>query len=507
MSFRSISCFAILSLAACDASGGRAPEAEAPSPSATAQSEDAYFSAAQTALAERFAAAQRRGPAKNAILFVADGMDPTTVAAARIYAGQKQGLKGEENLLSFERFPNVAFSKTYTHDFQVPDSAGTMSAMMTGVKTNSGVISVTKEVHRNDCGGAKTHAATTLGELADAAGLAVGVISTARITHATPAAVYSHSANRDWEADTNLASGVDCKDIARQLIETSTDLDVVMGGGRANFLPKEAPDPEDKGETGARSDGRDLTAEWAAKSAAHRFVWDKAGFDAIVPSDDPKVLALFERSHMEYELDRAEDAGGEPSLAEMTAKAIDILSRDPNGFFLVVEGGRVDHAHHAGNAARALGDAEAFAEAVAVARAMTSADDTLIITTADHGHTLAFQGYPARGNGILDLARSPIGEPLRAFDGKPYTTLVYGNGRNSVAGADREDLSQVDVQNKDYRQQTAIPSGSETHGGQDVGIYADGPGSYLVGGVVDQNYVFHVLDHALRLSERGADAQ
>ncbi len=506
MSFRTISCLSILALAACDASSEHS-SALSPHPSETAQSEDAYFSDAQEKLAERLAITERRGPAKNAILFIADGMDPTTVAAARIYAGQKQGLKGEEHLLAFERFPHVAFSKTYTDDYQVSDSAGTMSAMITGVKTRSGVISVTKDVNRNDCGGAKTHAATTLGELADAAGLAVGVISTARITHATPAAVYAHSANRNWENDTDLATGVDCKDIARQLIETETNFDVVMGGGRAKFLPKEAPDPEDEGETGSRGDGRDLTAEWSAKSSAHRFIWDRAGFDAIDPAEGPKVLALFERSHMEYELDRADDAGGEPSLAEMTAKAIDILSRDPNGFFLVVEGGRVDHAHHAGNAARALGDAEAFAEAVAVARAMTSADDTLIITTADHGHTLAFQGYPARGNPILDLARSPIGEPLRAFDGKPYTTLVYGNGRNSVAGADREDLSDVDVLDKDYRQQTAIPSGSETHGGQDVGIYADGPGAYLVGGVVEQNYIFHVLDHALRLSERGADAE
>ncbi|MEL6365332.1 MAG: alkaline phosphatase [Pseudomonadota bacterium] len=507
MLVRPLSALALLIVAACDRAERPEPQ-PAPLPAEVVQSGDAYFSAAQSALRERLALAPNTGPATNVILFVADGMDPTTVIAARILAGQQAGMLGEENYLSFERFPYVAYSKTYTHDYQVPDSAGTMSAMITGVKTNSGVLSVTKDVQRNDCEGAKANPAETLGELADRAGLAVGVVSTARITHATPAAVFTHSANRNWEDDMSLPAGVDCRDIARQFIEYGGEIDVVLGGGRRHFYPNDFPDPEDEGETGTRGDGRDLVAEWVSKSDAHQFVWDKVGFDRLDPASDPKVLGLFERSHMEYEIDRASDTAGEPSLAEMTAKAIEILQNDPDGFFLVVEAGRVDHAHHGGNAARALTDAIAFADAVAVARDMTSPDDTLVIATADHGHTMAFQGYPARGNKMLDIARSPIGDPIMARDGKAYTTLVYGNGPGAVPGdAPRPDPAADDVFAADYRQQAAIPSYSETHGGQDVGIYADGPGAYLFTGVVEQNYIYHVVDHALRLEQKLARAE
>src|SRR5205085_580566 len=121
----------------------------------------------------------------------------------------------------------------------------------------------------------------------------------------------------------------------------------------------------DSGATGRRKDGRDLTAEWAAR-AGSSFVWNKAQFDAIDPSTTKHLLGLFERSHMEYEADRAKDTAGEPSLAELTAKAIDVLSKSDQGFFLMVEGGRIDHAHHAGNARRALEDAIALSEAVKV---------------------------------------------------------------------------------------------------------------------------------------------
>jgi len=487
-------------IAACDA--GRPTSALTPSPASTLQAGDPYFAAAQETLADRLARRPVPGPAKNVILFVADGMDPTTVTAARIYDGQSRGESGEENVLAFETFPHVALAKTYTHDFQVADSAGTMSAMVTGVKTNSGVLSVTKEVRRNDCEAARANAATTLGELADRAGLSFGIVSSARVTHATPAAVYAHSANRDWEDDTQLPTGVACPDIARQLIEFDGDIDLVMGGGRRHFLPQEAADPEDEGETGARGDGRDLTAEWAAKSDAHVFVWDKAGFDALEPGAKP--LALFERSHMEYEADREEDAGGEPSLEEMTAKAIEMLRGDENGFFLVVEAGRVDHAHHGGNAERALRDAQEFAQAIGRARAMTDAADTLIVATADHGHTLAIQGYPVRGENILGVVKTPIGEARNAADGTPYTTLAYANGPGAIAGeATRPNpLEDPTFGTKDYKQQSAIPSYSESHGGQDVAVYASGPEAHLFSGVVEQNYIYHVIDHALRLSSK-----
>jgi len=452
-------------------------------------------------------------PAKNVILFIADGMDPTTVTAARIYAGQQKGMTGEENVLAFETLPHLALSKTYNTNQQVADSAGTASAMLTGVKTKAGVISISDDAMVGDCEAALANPVMTAGELAEQAGMAVGVVSTARLTHATPATVYSHSADRGWESDGDLPEGVACTDIASQLLSFpyGDGIDVALGGGRGNFMPKEMADPEYDDRTGRRSDGRDLTAEWEA--AGGTFVWNKAGLDAA----SGKVLGLFEPSHMQYDADRS--AIDEPSLAEMTEKAIDLLSTDEDGFFLMVEGGRVDHAHHGGNASRALSDTVAFDDAVATALAMVDLEDTLVIVTADHGHTMTFAGYPKRGNPMLGVVvsteddGSPSTEPYPAGDGKPYTTLGYANGPGSVLiGHDedehfeRPDVSNEEAQGLDYQQQALIPGYSETHGGQDVTIFAGGPQAYLFDGTVEQNYIFHVIDYALGLNQRAEAA-
>ncbi len=504
------------SLAAC-ASAGPAGAGAAPKAAATG---DAWFDGAQATLAQRKTVKPVKGAAKNVILFVADGMDPTTVAAARIYDGQSRGEIGEENLLSFERFPSLAMSKTYNTDAQVPDSAGTMTAMSTGFKTRAGLIAVRKESPRSDCEASlKVHAPTFV-ELAEQAGKATGVISTARLTHATPAATYAHVPDRDWEKDADLPEGAyeaGCRDIASQLIDFpyGDGVDFAMGGGRANFLPEDAKDPEDDGRSGGRKDGRNLAAEWVSKSDAHAFVWNKAQFDAIDPAADPRVLGLFEGSHMEFEADRETDAAGEPSLEEMTRKAIEILSRDDDGFVLMVEAGRVDHAHHAGNAARALIDAQEYAQAVAAAAEMTDDAETLIVVTADHGHTMSFAGYPEIGNNILGLAgyfdEDGKAVPYEAHDGKPYPTLGYANGPGAVFH-DGVDLSggrpvgdAETVEGLDYHQPSLVPTGSETHGGQDVTIYASGPGAYLFSGVVEQNYIFHVIMDALRLAPQAEE--
>jgi len=462
---------------------------------------NSWYDNAQEVLAARKAVSPNYGRARNVILFVGDGMDPTTVAAARIFDGQSRGEAGEENMLSFEAFPYVAYAKTYSTDFQVADSAGTMSAMMTGVKTKSGVLSVSDEVEHGDCKSGLAAKVITIGELAEKAGMALGVVSTAEITHATPGAVYAHTPNRGWANDSAMpedARAAGCTDIARQLIEFpfGDGIDVALGGGRRHFTPSSMADPEDNERKGARGDGRDLTAEWAAKSSRHRYVWNKAQFDAA--PNDAKLLGLFDPSHMKYAADRNEDVAGEPSLPEMTAKAIEILSRDEDGYFLMVEAGKIDHAHHGGNAYRALTETQEYAEAVQVARTMTSKRDTLIIVTADHGHTLSFQGYPAKGNDILGLSGSNA-----AGDGKPYTTLSYANGPGTVFDKDLGEGRPVpnanEVTGKDYRQQALIPTGSETHGGQDVPVYASGPKAYLIGGVFEQNYIFHVMADALGL--------
>ena len=430
---------------------------------------------------------------RNVILFVGDGMGVSTVTAARIFDGQQRGESGEENYLSFEEFPHVALVKTFNTDAQVPDSAGTMTALVTGYKARAGVLSVGPTAARGDCDAARQHELTTLFEEAEQQGLNTGVVSTARITHATPAAAYAHAADRNWELDAAVPEEAReaCKDIARQLTEFpyGDGVDVVLGGGRAMFLPTTAADPEDTEITGYRQDGRNLIEEWLAGEAARRFVYDQAGFEALPASG--QVIGLFESSHMEFEADRAEDAGGEPALKEMTRSAISRLE-DGDGYFLIVEGGRIDHAHHAGNAYRALMDTVAFADAVAVAVAMTDPADTLILVTADHSHTLTISGYPARGNPILGFAADAAGEPQKDARGTPYTTLGYANG----PGAERS-AEEIEPTDPNYRQRATHPMGAETHAGEDVPAYAYGVNADRVAGVMDQHELHAVMHKAL----------
>jgi alkaline phosphatase len=165
------------------------------------------------------------------------------------------------------------------------------------------------------------------------------------------------------------------------------------------------------------------------------------------------------------------------------------------GFFLMVEGGRIDHAHHAGNAYRSLTDAVAMADAVQVAMDMTDESNTLIMVTADHSHTLTISGYPRRGNPILGIAQSAIGAMSRDAEGRPYTTLGYANGpgyRDEVP-----DLSEVDTTDPDFLQFATVPMGAETHGGEDVAAYARGPNSHTLRGVVEQNELYQVMRGAL----------
>ncbi|HEY5849334.1 MAG TPA: alkaline phosphatase [Lysobacter sp.] len=476
-------------------------------------------------------AAQRgamSGKARNVILFVGDGMSLTTVAAARILDGQRKGGSGEENRLSWERFPATALSKTYNTNSQTPDSAGTMSAMATGVKTRAGVLSIGQQATRANCSQALQAPILTLWELAASQGLGTGVVTTTRVTHATPGATFTHSADRNWENDTDLpddAKAAGCLDIARQLVETpyGHGPDVLMGGGRGEFMTAQQSDPEYDDKVGQRLDGRDLVAQWKQRHPDGTYVWNAQQF-AAAPTQGP-LLGLFEPDHMQFSHDRPKDGAGEPTLAEMTRAAIARLQHNPNGYVLLVEGGRIDHANHYGNAYRALTDTIALSEAVQAAVDATSADDTLVLVTADHSHTLSFVGYPVRGNPILDKVRGASGEEGELGDyaidalGLPYTTLSYSNGpgyvgasaqqpegpkkfQHTVSGVQipkhgRPDLRNVDTQDPDYLQEALVPMSSESHGGDDVGIWARGPGSDAVRGSVEQNAIFHFMLQAM----------
>ena len=454
----------------------------------------------------------KKQKAKNVILFVGDGMGISTLTAARILEGQLRGESGEENLLSFEQFPAAALSRTYSANQQTSDSAPTMSAIITGIKTDEGIISVNQNVVFNDYKTVKGNEAMSLIELAEKNGKSTGVVSTARLTHATPAACYAHSPNRNWESDADIfltakdAYEAKFPDIARQLIEFpyGDGLEVAIGGGRTKFLPKSMNDPEYENKTGERLDGRNLTEEWKSKYKNAEYIWNKQQFDTINPKKTQHLLGLFEPSHLQYNYDLPKDKAGEPSLSEMTAKAIDVLSNNKKGYVLMVEAGRIDHAHHDGNAFRALTDAIELSNAVRTAENKVNLKDTLIIVTADHSHTFTISGYPERGNNILGLVREIDGKgeftetPRLDRNKKPYTTLGYANGSGSRAG-ERPELTDEETTDPNYKQEALIPLGSETHGGEDVAIFANGANFWMIHGVMEENWIFYVMKDALRL--------
>lgn len=463
--------------------------------------------------------------AKNVIVFLGDGMSIPTIAAAHILAGQKAGVDGESYRLSFETLPYTALSRTYETDSQTPDSAGTMTAIMSGVKTKAGFIGVSQAANRSDCASSRGHELVSALEIAELAGMSTGAVTTTRLTHATPAATYGHLPDRDWEVDVELppaAKEAGCTDFARQLVDfpIGDGLEVALGGGRTEFMTATQRDPEYDGHPGQRLDGRDLVAQWTSRSGA-QYVWNRAQFDAVDVTKTKHLLGLFEMSHMQFEHDRPKDKAGEPSLAEMTRTALKLLKKNPNGYFLMVEGGRIDHGHHAGNAYRALTDTIALSDAVRVAMDDTDAADTLIVVTADHSHTMTFAGYPVRGNPIMGLVRGGSdfegGSNDLARDqlGLPYTTLGYANGPGYPGPTDRQpagpktyphsynsaqanksgrtDLTHVDVEAPDYMQESTLPLKSESHGGENVAIFARGPGAQAFHGELEQNVIFHVI--------------
>lgn len=465
------------------------------------QASNEWFASGQAALQAALAKQVNTNTARNMIILISDGNGVGTNYASRLWAGQQAGGYGDDHVQAHEAFPNLALVKTYNTNAQTPDSAGTGTAMMSGIKTKAGIVGMNANVNRGDCATIEGNTVATMNEIMAAAGKATGVVSTARITHATPASAYSHSVDRNFEA--RVPKGCTQQtDIATQLIEAmkAGTIAVAMGGGRRNFLGKDLTD--DEGKSGRRAEGENLIA--TAQANGITYAWDQATFE-VLPMDGTPVLGLFEASHMKYEADRSD----EPSLAEMTATAIKILQGNDAGFFLQVEAGRVDHANHGGNLARVVRDQKAFADAVAVADALTDDADTLIVVTADHEHAIAFNGYCGRGSDILGLCMGingagveHTGKPVTASDDKPYTVAGYLNGPGSVLREDmnwagvRPPLTQEEATDLDYVQQALIPRSSETHSGEDVAVYAKGPWAHLFDGTIEQNVIFHVMLHA-----------
>jgi len=222
-------------------------------------------------------------------------------------------------------------------------------------------------------------------------------------------------------------------------------------------------------------------------------------FDARTENPD-YLLGLFADNHMTYSSVERQTGGGrlgEPTLAEMVESAIDILEHGDNGFLLVVEGGRIDQAHHQNHARLALEEAVELDSAIRIALRQTKGDETLIIVTSDHSHAMTLNGYPNRGNDILGFANKP--------NVSPYETLTYANGpgywthrANDTDGKTWirvETLDENERRSSAYRHQAMFGLPDETHGGEDVPVYAHGPGSQLVRGVFEQSYVAYIVSY------------
>jgi len=451
-------------------------------------------------------AAHAAGEAKNVIFFLGDGMGPATVTAARIYKYKEEGLLNMEKLDgSASRTARV---KTYSNDAQTTDSAPSMAAYMTGVKMNNEVISMTPDTKASNAGVAYLNGTdstcpasgngtpvTTLLELAKAKGQAVGAVTTTGVTHATPAATYAHICHRDGE-----------NTIAAQAVPGGTGynaklgdgLNVLLGGGLRFFKPT--------AQGGKRTDGRDLVAEMQAKG--YTFAGTGTALKAVDGKATDKLLGLFTSSHMDYELDRVKGNLDQPSLTDMTLKALDVVGKNPKGFFLMVEGGRIDHALHGTNAKRVMDDTIAFDNAIkAAVDAMQVRDpglkNTLIVVTADHDHTMTINGYGKRGSNILGTVKSyRDGTEMKDKDGNNYTTLVFGNGPNRKAVRTplvEGTASASEVLHDDYLQETAVKMGTETHGGGDVMLFATGVGAKTFKGTIDNTKVFSLIRTATGL--------
>ncbi|XP_050540533.1 alkaline phosphatase-like [Daktulosphaira vitifoliae] len=488
--------------------------AEAKNKSVSKYEDDAKFwlEMGKNILEEKIKIQRQYGIAKNVIFFLGDGMSIPTLTAARIYKGQMKGKTGEEETLTFEKFPFTGLSKTYCVDSQVGDSACTATAYLTGVKSNIETIGVSGKVKNRDCKGSidSNNRTESLLRWAQKANKRTGLITNMRITHATPAGAYASIANRGWESDHDINYDIfnglahreclETSDIARQLIESETgqNLNVILGGGLGKFIPNYEKDVF--GRLGERIDGKNLIKKWTEmkKDKKAKFVMNRSELMAVDNKTD-YLFGLFAYSHMEFNLTSNKKI--EPSLVEMTEKAINILSNDKNGYVLFIESGNIDWAHHDNWAHIALDETVMLSNAVEKALQLTNSSETLIVVTSDHAHTMTLNGYPHRGADIFGHAKNSD------IDQMPLSTLSYANGLGVKPSRDgkRYNLTDDDTHDKWYQFQAMVPLTKETHGGDDVAVFAKGPWAHLFVGNYEQNYIPFAISYAAKIGPGAKD--
>lgn len=292
---------------------------------------------------------------KYVFYFIGDGLGSSQRQAAEYFLQVKTGDKNAK--LVMNQFPIAGINTTHSTDSLVTDSAAAGTALATGYKTNNGVISQLPD-GRN---------VKTIIEAAEEKGMATGIVSTTRLTHATPAVFASHNPDRNAE-----------NEIAYDFLDSGVDY--FAGGGYRHFVPQNWEWGKSK-----RKDNINVAQEFY-KQGYEIFLtdYDTPKFREFSPEGEEKVFAAFTYSHMPYEIDR--DPAKIPSIAEMTKKGIEVLEKYDNGFIMMVEGGRIDHACHANDPVGAIHDTLAFDKAVSEAFKFFKKhpDETLIIVVGDH---------------------------------------------------------------------------------------------------------------------------
>ena len=304
---------------------------------------------------------------KSAIFFIGDGMGLATITGTRIWN------QGSWSSLNMESFSHSGFVKTYSGSSYVTDSAAAATALASGTKTYNGSIGLSASFLDPK---KKSRPLQTILDIAKKNGKSVGIITTTRVSHATPAAFYAHVKKRDME-----------QQIVEQLI--NSDIDLLLGGGRCFFYPSGWNDPYQK-LPGRRRDGRNIIQEMKQKGWV--YLENKSDLDNVHPN--AKVIGLFNYSHMTYETDRGQDQTNEVSLEGMLSYALKKFKANPKGYVLIVEGGRIDHASHENDAYRMVNETLVFDRVVGMTHKLVDLSETLLLLTADHETGgLSLNGY------------------------------------------------------------------------------------------------------------------
>lgn len=426
------------------------------------------------------AAAFEKKP-KNVIVMIADGCGSEQYTLARWYKGAP---------LSFDEIL-VGTVKTWIADSVIADSAPTATAYATGHRTSDKFISVgpkkgTLPLMPEPSEEMRYRPLATVLEGARLKGMATGIVATARVTHATPAAYIAHVSNREME-----------NDIMEQAVYQ--DIDVVFGGGGRHLLPA--------AEKGRRTDGENLLSVLQARG--YLIVGNR---EEMMKLKKGKVYGMFASSHMQAEIDRPEFAPAEPTLEEMTAKAIELLSQSPKGFFLMVEASQIDWACHANDPAHLLSDMTQHDKAVKAALDFAKKDgSTLVIALSDHdtggmriGNYATSKTYSQIKLHQLtkQVGQDALLDPLKQMKlsadgmwrkmGKDVTPAKLKAVVKTYWNLDitDEDATRIIAIGKDYpddpyygvgevlsARYTTIGWSSHGHTGGDVPLYAYGPGS------------------------------